>query len=81
MTTTEERVIAITQEHLQPDPAKHTITTATKFAEDLGADSLDVVELAMAMEEEFSIALDDSEIEKLVTVEDVVNLVTQKQAV
>jgi acyl carrier protein len=51
------------------------ITNDAKFIEDLGADSLDVVELVMAFEEEFGIEVPDDEAEKLVTVGDVVRYV------
>jgi acyl carrier protein len=51
------------------------VTNDAKFIEDLGADSLDVVELVMAFEEEFGIEVPDDEAEKLVTVGDVVRYV------
>lgn len=52
-----------------------SITMDTKF-EDLGADSLDLVEMVMALEEEFDIQIDDEEVEKIATVGDVVNYIT-----
>ena len=52
-----------------------SITVDTKF-EDLGADSLDLVEMVMALEEEFDIQIDDEEVEKIATVGDVVNYIT-----
>jgi len=48
-----------------------------KFVEDLGADSLDVVEMIMALEEKFEIEIPDSEAEKIQTVQDVVNYIEQ----
>jgi acyl carrier protein len=49
-----------------------------KFVEDLGADSLDVVELVMALEEKFDIEIPDDEAEKIQTVADVVNYIQSK---
>lgn len=48
------------------------------FIDDLGADSLDIVELVMAMEEEFDVEIPDEEAEKLKTVKDVVSYLTTK---
>ncbi len=50
-----------------------------KFVEDLGADSLDVVELVMALEEKFDIEIPDDEAEKIQTVQDVVNYIESKK--
>jgi acyl carrier protein len=50
----------------------------SKFVEDLGADSLDVVELVMALEEKFDIEIPDDEAEKIRTVKDVVNYIESK---
>ncbi len=55
------------------------VTPEAKFIEDLGADSLDTVELVMAFEEEFGIEVPDDEAEKLQTVGDVLNYVKQRQ--
>jgi acyl carrier protein len=52
-----------------------SITTATTFIDDLGADSLDVVELIMALEEEFGIEVPEVEAEKIVSVGDVVEYI------
>ncbi len=46
--------------------------------DDLGADSLTIVELVMTMEEEFEIEVDDEDVEKLVTVRDVINFIQEK---
>ena len=56
------------------------VTTEAKFVEDLGADSLDTVELVMAFEEEFDIEVPDEEAEKLHAVGDVVTYITSQQA-
>jgi acyl carrier protein len=50
----------------------------SKFVEDLGADSLDVVELVMALEEKFDIEIPDDEAEKIQTVQDVINYIESK---
>ena len=52
-----------------------SITTATTFIDDLGADSLDVVQLIMALEEEFGIEVPEVEAEKIVSVGDVVEYI------
>ncbi len=52
-----------------------TITRESSFVEDLGADSLDVVELVMALEEEFGIEIPDDQAEKIVTVGDAVKYI------
>jgi acyl carrier protein len=52
------------------------IKPASSFIEDLGADSLDIVELVMAMEEEFEVEIPDEEAENIKTVQDAVNYVT-----
>ena len=56
------------------------VTPEAKFIEDLGADSLDIVELVMAFEEEFSVEVPDSDAEKLLTVGDVVKYIEDKQS-
>ena len=53
--------------------AEDSITREASFIDDLGADSLDIVELVMALEEEFDIEIPDSDAEKVVTVGDVVD--------
>jgi acyl carrier protein len=55
------------------------VTLEAKFVEDLGADSLDTVELVMAFEEEFDIEVPDEEAEKLQAVGDVVTYITGQQ--
>jgi acyl carrier protein len=51
------------------------ITPQASFVEDLGADSLDIVELIMAMEEEFEIEISDEDAEKLLTVQDTLDYI------
>ena len=65
----EQRVKAIITEQLGVNPDQ--VTPDAKFIEDLGADSLDTVELVMALEEEFGHEIPDEEAEKLQTVGDV----------
>jgi len=66
-----EKVQEIVAEKLGVEKSK--ITNEASFIDDLGADSLDTVELIMKMEEEFDIEIPDEEAEKLKTVGDVVN--------
>ena len=56
-----------------------SITEASSFKDDLGADSLDVVELIIALEEEFGIEIPETEAEKVVTVGDVVDYINSVQ--
>ena len=56
-----------------------TIKLDTSFIDDLGADSLDIVELIMALEEEFDMQIPDSEAEKISTVNDVVAYIKNNQ--
>lgn len=53
------------------------VTMEASFIDDLGADSLDIVELVMALEEEFDIEIPDSDAEKVVTVGDVVDYIKE----
>jgi len=55
--------------------AENAITEEASFIDDLGADSLDIVELIMALEEEFDIEIPDSDAEKVVTIGDVVDYI------
>ncbi len=54
-----------------------SVTMEASFIDDLGADSLDIVELIMALEEEFDIEIPDSDAEKVVTVGDVVDYIKE----
>ena len=55
--------------------AEDSVNTEASFIDDLGADSLDIVELIMALEEEFDIEIPDSDAEKVVTIGDVVDYI------
>ena len=59
---------------------QETIKPESKFAEDLGADSLDVVELVMALEEEFDIEIPDEAAEQIATVQAAVDYIEEKAA-
>jgi acyl carrier protein len=72
----EDRVKEIIVEQLGVNPEQ--VTPAAKFIEDLGADSLDTVELVMAFEEEFNVEVPDEEAEKLQTVGDVIRYIEDK---
>ena len=75
MSDTAERVKKIVVEHLGVDEAK--VTEAASFIDDLGADSLDTVELVMAFEEEFGCEIPDEAAEKIVTVKDAIQFIEQ----
>ena len=76
MSDIEERVKKIVVEHLGVEEAK--IQSDSKFIDDLGADSLDTVELVMAFEEEFGSEISDTEAEKILTVGDAVKFIESK---
>ena len=73
----EDRIGKIIAEQLGVKPEQ--ITPEAKFIEDLGADSLDTVELVMALEEEFGNEIPDEEAEKLTTVGDVIRYIEEAQ--
>jgi len=74
--TLEEKVINIIVEQL--DVTKEECVLEASFIDDLGADSLDIVELLMEMEEAFDIEIADEELEKIATIQDVVDFLKQK---
>ncbi len=71
-----ERVRKIVIDHLDADPDK--VTEKASFIDDLEADSLDIVELVMAFEEEFDIEIPDDSAEHILTVGDAVNYIDEK---
>lgn len=77
MSDIEARVKKIVIEHLGADEEK--VTNDASFIDDLGADSLDTVELVMAFEEEFSVEIPDDAAEKILTVQDAISYI-QKHA-
>jgi acyl carrier protein len=74
----QERVIDIVAEQLGVD--KEKVTTETSFVNDLGADSLDTVELVMELEEEFDITIPDDAAEKIQTVGQAVQYIENSQS-
>ena len=78
MSEAAERVKKIVVEHLGVDEAK--VTENASFIDDLGADSLDTVELVMAFEEEFSLEIPDDAAEKILTVKDAITYIEEQQA-
>ena len=70
------RVTKIVVEHLGVDQSK--VIEGASFIDDLGADSLDTVELVMAFEEEFGSEISDSEAEKILTVGDAIKFIESK---
>ena len=75
MSDISERVKKIVIEHLGVDEEK--VTETASFIDDLGADSLDTVELVMAFEEEFNCEIPDDIAEKIVTVKDAINYIEE----
>ncbi len=75
MSSIEERVKDIVVEQLGLERDK--VSLESKFSDDLGADSLDTVELVMALEEEFDIEIPDEEAEKITTLREAVSYVEQ----
>ena len=73
----EEKMIDIIVEQLSVD--KDKVVAGASFVDDLGADSLDLVELIMAMEEEFDVEIPDEEAEKIATVQDAIDYVNKLQ--
>ena len=76
--TIEQRVKDIIVEQLGVNPEQ--VTPQASFIEDLGADSLDIVELVMAFEEEFGVEVPDEDAEKLQTVGDVIKYIEDKSS-
>ena len=76
MSDVAERVKKIVVEHLGVESEK--VVDSASFVDDLGADSLDTVELVMAFEEEFGSEISDSEAEKILTVGDAIKFIESK---
>ena len=76
MDSTEEKVKKIVVDHLGIDESK--ISLDSKFIEDLGADSLDTVELVMAFEEQFGIEIPDDAAETILTVKNAIDFIKGK---
>jgi acyl carrier protein len=72
----EVKEVIVEQLNVSPDEVK----PESKFVEDLGADSLDVVEMIMALEEKFEIEIPDSEAENIKTVQDVVDYIEKAKS-
>ncbi len=77
MSNIEEDVKKIVVEHLGIEESK--VTPDSKFIDDLGADSLDTVELVMAFEEKFEIEIPDDAAETILTVKDAINFIESKK--
>ena len=76
MSDTEEQVKKIVVEHLGIDESK--VTPEARFIDDLGADSLDTVELVMAFEEKFNIEIPDDAAETILTVKNAIDFIKGK---
>jgi acyl carrier protein len=72
----EQKVIEIVCEHLAVN--KEQVTRATNFIDDIGADSLDIVELIMELEEEFDIQIPDDQAEKIKTVGEAIDYIERE---
>ncbi len=77
MDSTEDKVKKIVMNHLGIEESK--ISMDSKFIDDLGADSLDTVELVMAFEEQFSIEIPDDAAETILTVQNAVDFIDNKK--
>ena len=77
MSNVEEQVKQIVVEHLGIDESK--VNPESKFIDDLGADSLDTVELVMAFEEKFNIEIPDDAAETILTVKNAIDFIESKQ--
>ena len=76
MSSIGEKVKTVIAEQLGVKPEE--VTDQAKFVDDLGADSLDTVELVMALEEEYGIEIPDEDAEKLTTVGDAIKYIEEK---
>jgi NADH dehydrogenase (ubiquinone) 1 alpha/beta subcomplex 1 len=69
-----DRIVTVVKNFDQVDPAK--VNPAVKFADDLGLDSLDIVEVVMAIEDEFAIEIPDQEADKMSSIADAVEYIS-----
>jgi len=76
--TTEERIIQIVCDNLGVN--KEQVNRNTRFQDDIGADSLDIVELVMELEEEFEITIPDEQAEKIKTVGEAIDYIERELA-
>ena len=78
MSDIQEKIVKIICEQL--DVPEEDVTPSAAFVDDLGADSLDQVELIMAMEEEFDVSIPDDDAEKIATVQNAIDYVKNAKA-
>jgi acyl carrier protein len=78
MSAVDNKVKKIIMDRL--DVTEEEVTPQASFVDDLGADSLDIVEMVMAFEEEFSIEIPDEDAEKIKNVQDVIDYIQKKTA-
>jgi len=72
-----DRVVEIICDQLTLDPSQ--VTPDSSFLEDLGADSLDIVQLIMALEEEYGLEISDEDAEKIRAVQDIVDFIDNRK--
>ncbi len=81
MATQDQEILTKVKEMVasQLGKTEDEITPESSFLEDLGADSLDLVELIMSMEDEFGLEISDEEAEGIVTVQDAINFIVERK--